>query len=160
MAQSVRSEARSLAAAALLAALSTPALAAPKCFASPGDTVSGPITHYVDGDTFDIGRDRIRLWGVDAAERGERGYDEATSTLQSLTRGRSLSCVVKYLDKTRDRRCVSLCDVAGSGDLGETLLQSGWVRIRPRYIKEDQAMKPRYEAAEREATNAKRGLWR
>lgn len=80
--------------------------------------------------------------------------------MRTVTRGRSLSCVVKYLDMTRDRRCVAICEVSDVGDLGETMLRSGWVRIDRRYINEDGALKPRYEVAEREAREAKRGLWR
>lgn len=144
----------------VIVTLASPAFAEPKCFAAPGQTVSGSITHYVDGDTFDIAKDRIRPWGIDATERGEFGYDEATQTLRTITRGHSLACMVKYLDKTRDRRCVAVCNISGVGDLGETMLRSGWVKIHARFISQDQTLKPRYEAAEREARDAKRGLWR
>jgi endonuclease YncB( thermonuclease family) len=144
----------------VVATLASPAFAKPKCFAAPGQTVSGAITHYVDGDTFDIAKDRIRPWGIDATERGEFGYNEATQTLRTITRGRSVSCVVKYLDTTKDKRCVATCEVSGVGDLGETMLRSGWVRIHPSYINQDGTLRPRYEAAQREAREAKRGLWR
>lgn len=126
---------------AIVAALATPALAEPKCFASPGETVSGAITHYVDGDTFDIGRDRIRPWGIDATERGEFGYAEATQTLRTLTRGRSLSCTVKYRDTTPAQRCVAVCEVSEIrvGDLGEIMLRSGWVKSHRRPISKFEA---------------------
>lgn len=68
---------RYLAALAVLAAMASPVLADQKCFVAPGSTVSGPITHYTDGDTFDIGRDRIRPWGINATEQGQFGYNEA-----------------------------------------------------------------------------------
>ena len=145
---------------AVVAALTSPALAKPKCFAAPGQTVSGAISHYVDGDTFDLGRDRVRPWGIDATERGQFGFEEATETLRTITRGQSLSCLVKYLDTTPDRRCVAVCNISGVGDLGETMLRSGWVKIHPRFINQDRTLKPRYEAAEREAREAKRGLWK
>lgn len=74
--------------------------------------------------SFDVGRDRIRPWGINATEPGQFGYDEATQTLRNTTRGRSLSCLVKYLDATKDRRCVATCDISGVGDLGETMLRS------------------------------------
>lgn len=144
----------------VVATLASPAIAKPKCFATPGQTVSGAITNYVDGDTFDIATDRIRPWAINAPEEGEFGYDNATETLRKATRGRPLSCVVKYLDTTQDRRCVATCEVSGVGELGETMLRSGWVRIHRRYINQDGTLKPRYEAAEREAREARRGLWR
>lgn len=149
-----------LLAVVFLAPLAPSALAGGKCSASPGDTVSGSITHYVDGDTFDIASDRIRPWGIDATERGEFGFDEATQTLRTLTRGRTLSCLVKYLDTTKDRRCVSVCMIAGVVELSEAMLRTGWVRVHRRYVDEDLNLKARYEAAEREARDAKRGLWR
>jgi endonuclease YncB( thermonuclease family) len=152
---------RSLATLVVLAALASPSFAKPPtCFVAPGQTVTGAIKHYTDGDTFDLAPNPIRPWGIDATERGEFGYDEATETLRTITRRRSLSCRVKYLDKTESGRCVATCDVSGVGDLGEAMLRSGWVRIHPRYINEDTSLKPRYEAAEREAREAKRGLRR
>ena len=68
---------------------------------SPPDTASarileGPVTHIVDGDTFDIRADgevvRIRVCGIDAPERGEPGFEEATDTMRLLIEGRSLEC--------------------------------------------------------------------
>jgi endonuclease YncB( thermonuclease family) len=106
---------RYLAALAVLAAVASPSFAkSPKCFAVPGQTVTGAITHYVDGDTFDIGRDRFRPWGINATESGEFGYDEGTDTLRKVTSQRSLSCRVKYLDSTESHRCVATCDVSGA----------------------------------------------
>lgn len=77
--------------------------------------------------------------------------------VDAIAPGRSLACNVKYLDRTEDRRCVAVCEISGVGDLGVTMLRSGWVKIHPRFINQDRALKPRYEAAEREAREAKRG---
>lgn len=92
---------RLLFASAVIAACASSAIAKPTCFAAPGETVSGAITHYVDGDTFDVGRDRIRPWAINATEPGQFGYNEATQTLRTIMRGRSLACTVKYVSSVR-----------------------------------------------------------
>jgi micrococcal nuclease len=60
------------------------------------NTVSGAVRYVTDGDTFKLrGVERpIRVWGLDAPERNERGASAATSTLRRLvaaqTRGGSV----------------------------------------------------------------------
>lgn len=44
----------------------------------------GTVTYIVDGDTYDIGADRIRLADVDTLEKGESGYQAAKDHLNSL----------------------------------------------------------------------------
>jgi endonuclease YncB( thermonuclease family) len=72
----------------------------PSSRASPdraGATHHGPVTHVVDGDTFDIRHDgarvRIRICGIDSPERGEAGFEEATRTLRAMISGQTLRCV-------------------------------------------------------------------
>lgn len=68
---------------------------------SPSDETTsrvfeGPVRRIVDGDTFDVRTNgetlRIRLCGIDAPERGEQGYEEATETMRGLVEGRILEC--------------------------------------------------------------------
>jgi hypothetical protein len=42
------------------------------------------VARVIDGDTFDSPAGRVRLFGVDTPERGERCYDEASRRLRSL----------------------------------------------------------------------------
>jgi micrococcal nuclease len=44
----------------------------------------GIVTHIVDGDTLDIGDNRIRLSLVDTPERGQKGYIEAKKLVQNI----------------------------------------------------------------------------
>jgi micrococcal nuclease len=48
------------------------------------DCFRGIVTEVVDGDTIDVNNVRIRLSMVNTPERGERGYNEATETTQSV----------------------------------------------------------------------------
>ena len=42
------------------------------------------VTRVVDGDTFDTPSGRVRIFGIDTPERGERCYGEAKKGLKSL----------------------------------------------------------------------------
>lgn len=48
------------------------------------DCSTVPVSRVIDGDTFDSGATRIRLFGVDTPERGERCFNEATNRLKEL----------------------------------------------------------------------------
>jgi micrococcal nuclease len=82
----------------------------------------GIIQHIVDGDTFDCRLDlghrisvdcRFRLFGVNAPERGQPGYSEATSAFKAIAQahmGEELA-VVTWKDK-RDKYGRYVADVA------------------------------------------------
>ena len=79
--------ARTFAIAAFLLAFAAPATA---------QEFSGPLTHVVDGDTFDLlvdGRQvRFRLCGVNAPDRGEDGYRASKAAINPLL-GKIIRCV-------------------------------------------------------------------
>jgi endonuclease YncB( thermonuclease family) len=58
--------------------------------AGPGTTLSCPdcplveVNRVIDGDTFDSAWGRVRLFGVEAPERGDRCFAEATDRLRQL----------------------------------------------------------------------------
>jgi micrococcal nuclease len=58
---------------------------------------TGPVTHIVDGDTFDMrtaaGPVRIRFCGIDSPEHGQAGYHSAADVLQKLIGGKTVRCV-------------------------------------------------------------------
>jgi endonuclease YncB( thermonuclease family) len=91
----------------------------------------GPAT-VVDGDTIDIGDDRIRLWGIDAPERHAPGGPEASAWLAALLDGRTVRCV-----DTGGRsyeRIVAQCFLADTGeDLAWLLIDAGHAVDWPRY---------------------------
>lgn len=58
---------------------------------------TGPVTHIVDGDTFDMrsgtGTVRIRFCGIDSPEQGQTGYQAASDALRHLIYGKTVRCV-------------------------------------------------------------------
>jgi len=59
------------------------------------------VVDVIDGDTVDVtGGERVRLIGIDAPERGECGFGEATAALRSLVEGK----VVRLVPGARDDR--------------------------------------------------------
>jgi endonuclease YncB( thermonuclease family) len=114
----------------------------------------------VDGDTFSVGSERVRLWGVDAPEGRQvcqnaqsQSYacgDAARDQLVSLIGGRAVRCEVR--DRDPYGRAVSRCQ-AGSTDLGEAMVLAGWA------VDYVQFSRGTYASAEAEARRAGRGLW-
>ncbi len=48
--------------------------------------ITGPATYIVDGDTLDVGKTRIRLWGINTPERKQAGYQDAKQYLSDPVR--------------------------------------------------------------------------
>lgn len=133
------------------------------CMASApaqADAVIAGRAVVVDGDTLDIGRARIRLWGVDAPEsrqactnsagRPWRCGAAARAALRTLTAGASVRCVRQYFD--RDRRQVAKCSIGGR-DLAGELVAKGWVLDYPHFSKGV------FQASERQARLRRVGVW-
>jgi endonuclease YncB( thermonuclease family) len=113
----------------------------------------------VDGDTIEIGKTRIRLFGIDAPEGGQtcardnsEVYDcaaEASRALAALVaRGRTV-CDPKDID--RFKRPVAVCYTRGL-DLGAELVFQGWAVAFRRYS-------DMYVALEDWARQARYGMW-
>lgn len=106
-------------------------LAAGLVAAAPAEVAGS--AHVVDGDTFSVGAERVRLWGVDAPEARQvcqdakgQGYacgEVARDQFVRLIGGRAVRCEVR--DRDPYGRAVSRCQ-AGSVDLGEAMVRAGW----------------------------------
>lgn len=121
----------------------------------PGDEpVIEGRARIVDGDSVEIRGAAIRLKGIDAPElaqvcrRAGEAYpcgQEARRHLTRLIAGEPLRCAVSGRD--RYRRRLATCTAEGR-DLNAAMVEDGWaVGYRG------------YDAAERLARNARRGLW-
>ena len=75
--------------------------------------VSGAVTRVVDGDSLYIASvaTQIRLFGVDAPERDEDGYAEATKVLKSVALGEHTTC--RVIEHDRYGRIIGRCTVNG-----------------------------------------------
>jgi endonuclease YncB( thermonuclease family) len=117
--------------------------------------IEGPAV-AIDGDTLRVATDpvkwsKVRLFGVKAPERETRIGPLATGMLDELIAGRSVSCKVVDIDLYGGAtgRCAVL---AGPADLSLEMVRAGWAAADRRYTTE-------YDAAERTARAARRGLW-
>jgi len=123
--------------------------------AAAGPIVASAAVRIIDGDTFDLSGERIRLWGVDAPERRQRCQTgepgpEATAALTRLIGDRAVSCSVR--DTDRYGRTVAVCR-AGGRDLGAEMVSEGWAWDYTHYSG------GRYSAEEQGARAAQRGVW-
>ena len=115
------------------------------------------IARVLDGDTIEIGSDRVRLWGIDAPEGRQTCLDgsrrwpcgrRAAQALAGRIDGRSVACE----ERDHDGRIIAVCRHGGR-DVNAWLVREGWAlayrRYSRAYVKEESAAKA-----------AKRGLWR
>jgi endonuclease YncB( thermonuclease family) len=85
----------------------------------------GTVTRVTDGDTFHLsGVDpAIRVWGLDAPERDERGGSAATRVMRTLIDGQHLTCLLVDID--RYQRLVGQCFLPNGRDLAEVMISMG-----------------------------------
>ena len=93
--------------------------------------ITGQI-QVIDGDTFDVGGTRVRLFGIDAPEGDQTCTDArgqslrcgafVTTQVRDAYRGKRAIC--KQVDTDRYGRSVARC-VVGNVDVGQNLVASG-----------------------------------
>ena len=120
--------------------------------------VSGWV-QVIDGDTIEVAGTRIRLFGIDAPERGQGCQDEgelwacgglARLRLEDRISGHTVVCEER--DQDRYGRIVAVCRADGE-DLNAWMVSQGWALAYRRY---SQA----YVDEEADAKAARRGVWR
>lgn len=112
----------------------------------------------VDGDTFELQGQKIRLFGIDAPEGAQscdrKGQDWACGAWSARVLADALAQgAVACTEQDRDRygRSVAICTVAGR-DLGRMMVEAGAATAYRRYSQ-------RYVAAEERARAAGLGIW-
>lgn len=122
-------------------------------------SVSAQSVRVQDGDTFVLGGQQVRLWGIDAPEYDQPCMKGAVSipcgdiseaVLESFIGSAVPECEKVATDKLG--RWVAKCHVGGS-DLGSLMVRSGWAMDYNRYSK------GAYSSEENAAKSEKRGLW-
>ncbi len=118
--------------AALVLAL-VPAAPVPGAEPPGAARLTGAVARIVDGDTLRLHGlpVAVRLWGLDAPERGQKGAERATAALGALAQGQSLSCRIRDID--RYGRIVGQCHLPDGRDLAATLIAAGDAREYCRY---------------------------
>ncbi len=108
----------------------------------------------IDGDSLVVNGVAIRLYGIDAPEyrqtcrRAGEQWDcgvEAARALRSMLSGRDVTCRTR--DEDRYGRVVAVCRAADL-DLGAAMVRGGYALAYGDYEKD-----------EREARDARRGIW-
>ncbi|BDC50651.1 hypothetical protein F183_A29670 [Bryobacterales bacterium F-183] len=115
------------------------------------------VARIVDGDTLRAVVDgqelRVRLWGIDAPERGREGASDATEALARLAPVGS-SVQLERVDVDRYGRTVARVIVNGE-DVGERLVCAGYARWYRRYARGAANL----AACEATARADARGVW-
>ena len=127
-------------------------------------THRGTVVRVVDGDTVDVRltsgkRERVRLIGIDATERGACYSAQASTRARSLVLDRKVVLRGDATQDTRDRYGRLLAYVWVSGrDLGYQLVAGGFAKV---YVYRDVFQRhSAYARAERRAKASPRGLWK
>ena len=133
-------------------------LAAASTLAGAQTTITG-TAHVIDGDTLQIGTERIRLHGIDAPEQRQQCYADdrawpcgaqASAALARLCAGTPVTCVAMHTD--RYGRTIAGCTARGN-DIERAMVRNGWAFAYRRYSQD-------YVAEERLARAEQRGIWR
>jgi endonuclease YncB( thermonuclease family) len=82
------------------------------------------VSRIIDGDTFDSPVGRVRLFGVDTPERGERCYRQATGRLDELA-GNAVRVEPGPRDRDRSGRLLFYVYTENWESIGEQLIKEG-----------------------------------
>jgi endonuclease YncB( thermonuclease family) len=93
------------------------------------DGLSGRVGHVRDGDTFIVGGQPVRLWGLHAPELREPGGEQAKAFMERLVLGQVVVCARK--GRSHDR-IVARCWL-GNQDVAEALVEAGLGRDCPAF---------------------------
>ena len=137
-------------------------IAAALVLTAPADVVAEPLpVRLADGDSFALGRERYRLYGIDAPELHQDCTDAAGQTWPCGTRARSelrriigthpVQC--RTVSTDRYGRNIAVCHADGR-DIAEEMVRTGFATATAR-----RGSTSPYEAAEAVARSGKRGIW-
>jgi micrococcal nuclease len=128
-------------------------------------TFRGTVTHIVDGDTLDVRlsngkKERIRLIGIDAPERGGCFSSSATARARQLALSKPVVIRGDATQDTRDRygRLLAYVWIPGGKDLGFQLIAGGFAK--PYVYRSAFERLAAYRKAEAGAKRADVGQWK
>ena len=86
------------------------------------------VPTVVDGDTIKIGRETIRLWGVDAEEMSEPNGPRAKDILASIVSGKPVKC--ENMARDKHGRVVGYCFTGTTNINRQVVAQGGALDCR------------------------------
>ena len=97
---------------------------------------SARVAYVIDGDTLALDgvEPRIRLWGVDAPERDQRGAQAATDALRAVA-GQGVRVSYIEIDRDRYRRIVARVFLPDGQEINRTMIEGGTASEFCRYSK-------------------------
>jgi len=137
-------------------------IAAAFVLTAPVDVAAEPQpVRLADGDSFALGRERYRLYGIDAPELHQDCTDSAGKTWPCGTRARTelrriigthpVEC--RTVSTDRYGRNIAVCH-AGGRDIAEEMVRTGYATATAQ-----RGYTNPYETVEADARSGKRGIW-
>lgn len=122
--------------------------------------LEGPyiVTYVVDGDTLDIGEDRIRFSGVNTPETGECFYKESTDKTTELTLNKQIYLERDISDTGKYGRKLRYIYLEDKTLLNELLVREGYAKVYDKY-KDDTKRYEQLKQAESIAIDQALGVW-
>lgn len=114
------------------------------------------ICHYVqDGDTFKLpdNETRVRLWGIDAPEKGQPYADKARDRLKKLCEGKAVRLEIKETDRYGRKTAIVW---KGKTNINLQMVKEGLAWHYAYYAPDAKDL----AAAEKTARKARKGLWK
>jgi micrococcal nuclease len=126
------------------------------CLTSNSAAAAPIITHFYDGDTVKIDdgqrQYKLRITDIDAPERNQRYGKQARRTLMKLCKQADVKVTFTGIDKYQRELGYLTCNNTSAS---EYLIEQGFAWFNVRY-----SGNWTLQAAENEARQAKRGLWK
>jgi micrococcal nuclease len=130
---------------------------------SPTPAEAQRVRQVIDGDTITVsGVGVVRLLGVDAPEKtgsyrqSEPYGDAAAKFMRTLVDGKIVQLEYDGPRKDQYNRTLAYVVLPDGRKANEEIIRAGFAETYRRF---EYAKKPQFQAAEREAKNAKRGMW-
>jgi endonuclease YncB( thermonuclease family) len=122
-----------------------------------GSHLACALEKVIDGDTIDVRCDdgpiRVRIWGIDAPERGQTPWgDAATLRLRELLASGSVALSVTGVDVYE--RVLARVAAPQLSDAGLSLVREGYATVHTRYVTDAD-----YRAARTAARRERLGIW-
>lgn len=108
--------------------------------------------YVMDGDTFRSGSTRVRLWGIDAPEKGQAHADESRARLKELCEGKAVRLEIKDTDQYGRKVAIVWL---GKKNINLQMVEEGLAWHYAYFAPDAKNL----AAAEKAARKARRGLW-